>query len=54
MENVIDKKETHVVLDLVYTTDEGQECFSGTQGECYAFIEEQGDSPFMYKVVPIS
>ena len=45
--------ETHTVLDLVYTPDEGQECFSGTEQECYDFITEQGGASFMYKVVPI-
>ena len=44
---------THQVLDLVYTPDEGQECFEGTEQECYDFIEQQGGSTFMYKVVPI-
>jgi len=45
--------ETHTVLDLVYTPDEGQECFSGTEQECYDFINEQGGAIFTYKVVPI-
>jgi len=44
---------THVVLDLVYTQEEGQECFEGTEKECYDFIEKQGGASFMYKVVPI-
>jgi hypothetical protein len=37
--------KTHEVLDLVYTPEEGQ--------ECYEFIQEQGGASFMYKVVPI-
>lgn len=44
---------THQVLDLVYTPDEGQECFSGTYQECVDFINEQGGATFMYKIVPI-
>jgi len=44
---------THQVLDLVYTPDEGQECFEGTEQECYDFIKQQGGATFMYKVVPI-
>ena len=44
---------THQVLDLVYTPDEGQECFEGTEQECYNFIQQQGNATFMYKVVPI-
>lgn len=48
-----DKKEaTHEVLDLVYLPDEGQECFEGSEQECYKFIENQGGCTFMYKVVP--
>jgi len=43
---------THQVLDLVYTPGEGQECFEGTEQECYDFINQQG-ATFMYKVVPI-
>ena len=46
--------ETHKVLDLVYTPEEGQECFSGTKQECNDFINEQGDATFTYKVVPIA
>jgi len=45
--------ETHEVLDLVYTLEEGQECFSGTEKQCYDFINEQGGATFMYKVVPL-
>lgn len=44
---------THQVLDLVYTPDEGQECFEGAEQECYDFIQQQGGATFMYKVVPI-
>ena len=36
-------KATHQVLDLVYTPEQGHECFEGT---------EQGGTTFMYKVVP--
>jgi len=43
---------THQVLDLVYTPDEGQECFDGSEQECYDFIQQQGGADFMYKVVP--
>lgn len=46
-------KATHQVLDLVYTPEEGQECFEGTEQECYDFIAKQGGATFMYKVVPI-
>ena len=47
------KTATHEVLDLVYTPEEGQECFSGTEQECNDFVEEQGGATFTYKVVPI-
>jgi hypothetical protein len=46
-------KPTHEVLDLIYTPDEGQECFQGSEKECYDFIQQQGGADFMYKVVPI-
>ena len=45
--------ETHEVLDLFYSPDEGQECFRGTHKECIDFINEQGNTTFMYKIVPI-
>ena len=45
---------THVVLDLFYRPDEGQECYEGTEQECHNFVKEQGGSTFMYKVVPIT
>ena len=44
---------THVVLDLVYTPEEGQECFSGTFEECNKFVNQQGGATFMFKIVPI-
>lgn len=42
----------YVVLDLVYTEEEGQECFSGTYEECEKYIQEQGGWEGMYKIVP--
>lgn len=45
--------KTHQVLDLVYTPEEGQECFEGTEQECLDFVTQQGGAYFMYKVVPI-
>lgn len=47
-------RKTHKVLDLVYTEDEGQDCFAGTEQECHDFINDQGDATFMYKVVPMT
>ena len=45
--------KTHVVLDLHYLPQEGQECFVGTRKECEDFVEKQ--SPYyMYKVVPMT
>lgn len=46
--------KTHVVLDLVYCPDEGQECFTGTRQECYDFVSQQGGATFMYQVVPMT
>ena len=47
------KKDTHEVLDLVYTKEEGQECFSGSYKECVDFVDKQGGVSFAYKIVPI-
>jgi hypothetical protein len=47
-------RKTHLVLDLVYTKDEGQEAFAGTLTECNDFVSEQGGATFMYKVVPMT
>lgn len=45
--------KTHVVLDLHYMSEEGQECFDGTEQECYEFAATQSPH-FMYKVVPMT
>lgn len=42
----------YVVLDMVYTPDEGQECFFGTHEECWDFIQRQGGWQGMYRIVP--
>jgi hypothetical protein len=46
---------TYEVLDLAYTPNEGQECFSGNYEECVDFINTQGGTygACMYKIVPI-
>lgn len=49
----VKKLATHKVIDLVYSPNEGQDCFEGTEQECYEFIEEQGGYKFTYEVVPI-
>ena len=46
--------KTHLVLDLVYTKEEGQEIYSGTLTECDDFVLKQGGATFMYKVVPMT
>lgn len=45
--------KTHKVLDLVYTIEEGQDCFDGTRQECEDFVALQPNN-FMYKVVPMT
>lgn len=47
-------KHTHIVLDLVYMPEEGQECFEGTLEECNDYVYRQGGTYFMYKVVPMT
>jgi len=45
------------VLDLMYTEEEGQDSFSGTEQECYDFISSQcsgGCGISTYKVVPLT
>lgn len=44
-------KYKYVVLDLVYTIDEGQECFEGTYEDCENFVNQQGSATFMYKII---
>lgn len=50
------KNKTHIVLDLTYLPDEGQDCFEGTQKECHKFVEEQSQysGGCMYQVVPMT
>ena len=46
---------THIVLDLMYTPEEGQESFYGSYQECEDFIVEQNQHSCvnMYQTVPI-
>lgn len=44
---------THVVIDLVYHEDEGNEVFEGTEIECNDWIQQQGGATFTYEVKPI-
>lgn len=48
MEN---ERHTHVVLDLIYLPEEGQECFSGSEIACNNWISEQS-STIGYDVKP--
>lgn len=41
----------YTVLDLHYTKDKGQECFSGNYEECLEFIRQQGACSFMYEII---
>ena len=34
--------KTHIVIDLVYHADEGNQVFVGTQQECVDWVAEQG------------
>lgn len=47
-------KHTHIVLDLVYAEEEGQDCFDGTFRECNRFVKNQGGFGYIYKVVPMT
>jgi len=43
--------KTHIVIDTVYTEEEGNEAFAGTLQECNDWVSEQG---FGYKIVPMT
>jgi len=43
--------KTHLVIDMVYTEEEGNQVFAGTEQECHEWIFEQG---FGYRVVPMT
>jgi len=47
-------KKTHIVLDLLYTPEEGQDCFDGTFQECMDFISKQGGSTYMYEIIEMT
>lgn len=48
-----DQTKPYVVLDLMYTIEEGQEVFNGTYDECEKFISEQGSfCSSMYDIIP--
>ena len=50
-------KATHVVIDLVYHEDEGNEVHEGSQQECLDWVDEQcmgsAMASFTYEVKPI-
>lgn len=45
-------KITHKVLDLHYTEEEGQECYTGSLEECEFWVSFQSPE-FMYQIVPL-
>jgi hypothetical protein len=45
--------KTHLVIDMVYHEEEGNQAFAGTEQECYDWITSQGGATFTYKVVPM-
>ncbi len=45
--------KTHVVIDLMYTEDEGNETFVGSLQDCHDFVEQQGGMTFSYQVLPL-
>lgn len=50
---VINKNmKTHIVIDMTYHEDEGNQVFVGTEKECHKWVEGQGS--FGYKVVPMT
>jgi len=50
------KQPTHEVIDLVYTEEEGNVAYQGSQHECLNWVDEQcmgGSAHFTYEVKPI-
>lgn len=43
--------KTHIVIDLVYSEEEGNQVMTGTLKECEEWVAKQG---FGYKVVPMT
>jgi len=50
----MEEKKTHKVLDLVFTEEEGQECFVGSHRECIEFVEDQGGFMSTFEIIPLS
>ena len=44
--------KTHIVLDMTYTEEEGQQCFVGTEDQCWEFVNNQGS--FGFEVKPLT
>ena len=47
--------KTHKVIDIAYTKEEGQDCFSGTHQECIEFLAEQNSygETYTLEIVPL-
>lgn len=46
------EKKIYLVLDLIYTPEEGQVCFTGTLDECTKFVAEQ--ETYGFKILPMT
>jgi hypothetical protein len=44
--------KTHIVIDMTYHEDEGNQVFVGTEDECYNWVESQGS--FGFEVKPMT
>lgn len=44
--------KTHLVIDLIYHEDEGNQVFVGTEEECHEWVVGQGS--FGFEVVPMT
>lgn len=49
------QQTTHIVIDKIFTEEEGQQAFSGSYVECNEWIEEQAQhgQVFTYEIIPI-
>ena len=46
---IIHNMKTHIVIDMTYHKDEGNQVFAGTEDECYNWVESQGSFGFDVK-----
>ena len=46
--------KTHIVIDEIYTKEEGQDIYVGTLQECEEFVTSQAEMIIPLKIVPMT